>query len=68
MFRKVSKAEKTGQVQVPAPASVCPPGQWEHRAMLTRFSCWNSVDSGWPVHGFRMPGLRNRSTGGFTLG
>lgn len=69
--RKVSKAEKTGQVQVPALASVCPPVQWEHRPMLPGFflkeqcrlrlarpwiqNAWTQIH--WSVHSGVTPGL-----------
>ena len=69
--RKVSKAKKMGQVLVPAPASVCPPVQWEHRAMFPEFflkeqcrlslahpwiqNAWTQIH--WSVHSGVTPGL-----------
>lgn len=73
VFRKVSKAKNTRQVQVPALASVCPPVQWEHRAMLPRFflleqcrlrlarpwiqNAWPQNQIYWRVHSGVTPGL-----------
>lgn len=73
VFRKVSKAKNTRQVQVPALASVCPPVQWEHRAMLPRIflleqcrlrlarpwiqNAWPQNQIYWRVHSGVTPGL-----------
>ena len=73
VFRKVSKAKKKREVQVPALASVCPPVQWEHRAMLPRFflleqcrlrlarpwiqNAWTQKQIYWRVHSGVTPGL-----------